>query len=317
MKEKQPKISILWGQFEAYLRGVYSQSTYNSHANRLGRFFRYFKNKRYPDQLTRVDVENYIAARVAEGFTESGAYRDVMAIRAFYKWMFDVMELPVIDPTRGLINPKYKSVKLIRPQLLSLKHIHALLAAAKDNLDDSLLLWFFLSTGRTAKEAATLRWDAVDLERGELRFGSSTLPIRQELLTLLRRKVQLSVREKGNEFVFGGGLACRIILRWRKFCDKNGLARLDFRLLRKTFEALVFLAGGNETQLRSLLGNAEVEIEPKLISSLPLSQTVAPVEPVLPIEPLHPQIAQTPILLPAAQTEQEGLTVLARYIGKS
>ena len=119
------------------------------------------------------------------------------------------------------------------------------------------------TTGCRENEILSLRWDAVDFERGFLRLadtktGRSTRPLGAAAIAILRA---LPVAE-GNPFVLHGGRAHAHVKELRRLWEAvRYAAKLeDVRLhdLRHSFASVPAMSGESMLVVRSLLGHANV-----------------------------------------------------------
>ena len=118
-------------------------------------------------------------------------------------------------------------------------------------------------TGCRRGEILSLRWDAVDFERGYLRLastktGKSVRPLAQSAAALLASLP----REVGSPYVFPGtspGVHLKTIARvWTAVRDAAGLADVRIHDLRHSFASVSATEGDSMLIIRSLLGHADI-----------------------------------------------------------
>lgn len=119
------------------------------------------------------------------------------------------------------------------------------------------------TTGCRKNEVLSLRWDAVDFERGFLRLadtktGRSTRPLGEAAMAILRA---LPVLE-GNPFVLHGGRQSGHVKELRRLWEavRHAANLEDVRLhdLRHSFASVPAMSGESMLVVRSLLGHANV-----------------------------------------------------------
>jgi len=244
------------GKYERYLSRTASRSTYLNYSRQLYVFLKHYRDKRYPDQIFRSDIEDYKMHMVGQEYHPRTINQTIKMVSAFYSWLQDVGDLPVSNPAR-------KSKQLLEPtsprRALQNNVLQQLIAAATDP-EDKLWLLMASSTGLRAGTLDQLEWSEVDLEnklvniRGE-KFKNKhgkILPLRPDVVELLRARQQPS----GEVFKRS---ASTIRNRVADICKSAGLPHVKLHDLRHTFATNMIRAGADIHTVQELLGHSSLE----------------------------------------------------------
>jgi excisionase family DNA binding protein len=205
-------------------------------------------------------VEDYMAKRLADGLKPCSVNREVSCLRTIYNvaisWGY-VSENPV------------KKVKLfsekenIRERVLLADEETKLLAGSSPHLRP--ILEVALHTGMRKGEIFSLRWEHLDLERGEVRIVRSksgkgrVVSMNSALLALLRT---LKAEAGVNEHVFvnpeTGKPYVDVKRAFQTACRRAGIKDLRFHDLRHTFASRLVKKGVDLILVMELMGHASV-----------------------------------------------------------
>jgi len=222
----------------------------------LGRAFGDFKLGNLRPEM----VEDYMAKRLADGLKPCSVNREVSCLRTIYNvaisWGY-VSENPV------------KKVKLfsekenIRERVLLADEETKLFASSSPHLRP--ILEVALHTGMRRGEIFSLRWEHVDLERGEIRIVRSksgkgrVVSMNSGLLKLLRG---LKAEAGVNECVFinpeTGRPYVDVKRAFQTACRRAGIKDLRFHDLRHTFASRLVKKGVDLILVMELMGHASV-----------------------------------------------------------
>ena len=287
--EKAPTLEFL---FERWFVDVMAREVVRSTIDNYRSIVKFhilptFGRKRV-DELTVVEVDRLLAAKMASGLSPSTVHR----IRAVLSQCLD-------QGIRWGVTPRNvarlsRSPKLIRPEgrTLSPEQARGFLASLQGHRNEALYT-LMLSTGMRRGEAMGLRWEDVDLERGVIRIRRSLKResghiVTADTKTLKSRRavnlpepvVDLLVRHHDQQekervdlgaawvetgFVFTSSIGTPIDPRnlyrdFQKVCEKAGLSHWHPHELRHSAASLM-LANGVKLQVVSqVLGHSSIRM---------------------------------------------------------
>ena len=147
-----------------------SDKTIQAYRTDLVIFFKLRKNGyNCLDELTRLDIENFIACDFSSGSGMSTVCRRLSSISGFFRWLF-ANGFIVQDPTLGIKKPnRIRSL----PQIMSENDVESLLSTPDTNSSlgcrDRAFLELLYATGIRVSEACQVDRNALDLRAGFIR----------------------------------------------------------------------------------------------------------------------------------------------------
>jgi len=155
------------------------------------------------------------------------------------------------------------------------------------------MIFTALNTGMRQGELAGLKWSDVDFKQNSLTVARSVwkgilglpkngrtriIPMNKPLAKVLR---DLRARQLPGDFVFckkNGNMLKYTEVRWPiwRACDKAGMDRFQWHMLRHTFASQLVMAGAGITQVKELLGHQTLEMTMRYAHLAPsaLAETV-------------------------------------------
>ena len=245
------------GKYLNYLRLVSAPKTVRTYDACIYKFCMAYRDKLYPDQIDRLDVEDYKQLRLKQGAAPRSVNLELMSLSAFWNWMRDVAGLLLINPVSKV--KKVREPESI-PRALRETQVQAVLEAAKDNKSDFALVLLALSTGLRGAEIASLAWEDVDFEEKVLRLRAENtkskaarhLPLREDVLSALQ-----ALPHKGSR-VFECNTST-LQRRWSKLLLKAGIPQTGMHCLRHTFATLMLRKGADLRTVQALLGHKNIK----------------------------------------------------------
>jgi len=101
--KKAPRFPVgLWlGKYEHWLITLKGETSLRFADPTLNRFLETFPNKKGLEEFTSVDVADYRAIREAQGVSCVTLRRELLVLRAFWKWLIEDRELAVVPIKRA------------------------------------------------------------------------------------------------------------------------------------------------------------------------------------------------------------------------
>ena len=109
--------------------------------------------KNEPHEVTKEDIEAFLAKLTKEGYTPKSVSRKINSTRTFYRFL-KVNEYITDDPSLLVSHPKYQ---LAAPRILTPTEYRALRDAARNDPRMSAVIELLLQTGIRIGELANLR----------------------------------------------------------------------------------------------------------------------------------------------------------------
>ena len=85
-------------KYERYLLATRSARTAYRWCTALENFLSRYRDRKTPDEISLMDVNDYRADRLKEGIESTTVDIEIDAIRAFYNWLTDVQDVPTFNP---------------------------------------------------------------------------------------------------------------------------------------------------------------------------------------------------------------------------
>ncbi|RLF20007.1 MAG: recombinase XerC [Thermoprotei archaeon] len=247
-------IDDLLMDFKSYLEFKgYSEGTVRQYLGDV-RLFLNQVGKR-PEEITVKDVMNFFIALRRKGCKVSTIYRKICSLNAFFRYLVKegIIEKNILEEVD---RPK---VARELPSSLTREDVRRLIEAAMDKRE-LLIVRLLYVTGLRVSEAASLRWEDVDLERGEIRVKGKGGKVRivlvdRSTLALLKEMKRLC---KDADLVIGLSVRSiqRIIKRLR---ERAGIKKkVTPHILRHTFATHLLEAGVSIRVIQELLGHSSL-----------------------------------------------------------
>lgn len=242
-------------KYEQYIRRTAQPETARRYHIALENFLSRFREKRLPGEFYRADCEDYKAIRCDEGISPRTINFEVGVVRAFWRFMVDMGDIP-------MINPASRVKKLRQPEgrrkNLSPEVVHKLLSIA--NEEDRLVILLGVTTGLRGKEMNLLEWEDFDLEKKLLHIPAAktkmqrarTLPLREDLLQVLIHHKEREPRPFQVQLPSLRG-------RFQRLMEKIGEPRMGLHSLRHTFATSMLRSGVDLKTVSELLGHRDVK----------------------------------------------------------
>lgn len=162
-----PDLEALLGSWQIILRAQNkSPATITSYERGVRLYFTWCRDGEHPVELTREQVQTYMAELVAEGKEPNTVRLRQAALRQFSKWLVEEDELPA-DPLEGIKPPKL-TAKVV--EALTDDQLRALIKSCqgkrfRDRRDEAAVR-LMAETGLRAAELIALEVKDCDLTRG-------------------------------------------------------------------------------------------------------------------------------------------------------
>lgn len=257
----RPEIKKWQAVYEQYRYNVSARETYRSACDSLTRFFTYFKDKKFADEIMPYDVEDYVIWLTRQGYRPNTILAQISNISGFYKWLSEIQGIPIPNPTKNVATPR---VEKNPPSVLSLAQVRKLLDVAEPGMEYTFIL-LLLTTGIRRTELSLLTWEHVDFENAQLNIPASiskykkgrALPLREDVLTGLK-----VLRERAKDIsdtLFGDWLPAdtSVYLRVRNL-GKKANVHVTPHMLRRTFATQMLRSGTDIRDVQQLLGHVSM-----------------------------------------------------------
>ena len=196
MESKRVTLNQWQARYENYLRLTVSKHYLVKAAGALSKVFKRFPEKRYPEDFSRLDAEDYRIFREREVKATTVA-NELRCLRAFWNWLLENGgdQIPQYNPVSHVVRHK-NLVEHRQPRYLS----EAEQTALGFDLETTCLpAQVMLTTGRQASELPELTWREVESLVGPLgkALDEKVFPGRNAVS--LRREIHIFLRKKGVE----------------------------------------------------------------------------------------------------------------------
>jgi len=183
MKKNYLKDIHWWyNEYYRYMLRVLAPSTTARRMYALETFFERHLDKSMPEEFHRWHFDEYIEQRKRENIQMSTIALELRTLAGFWSWL-RARELAVVNPVKHV--PLRETVKPI----LTYEEVCRLLAQCH-TIREKLICLIPLTTGLNQRQLAQLRWTDVDLDTAVLRFNDLVLPLREDVVKLLREYQQ-------------------------------------------------------------------------------------------------------------------------------
>jgi integrase/recombinase XerD len=297
----KPKLDLktLLAQYEHYTRMTTKPTSCRRVEEALYQFFRRFPHITEPAQLSRIDVEDYKLMRLKEGRAPRTVNLEVSSVRAFYNWLINVRELPLVNPA---VRSKMLKAPGRRNKAIPLATLQALERLCQNSFEVALLK-LGLTTGLRGNEMVLLEWSDIDPERrliflpAEKTKGAKDreIPLRQDTLDALNALPRKGLRV----FERWARTTPMIRRRWRQMFSRINAPYQSLHSLRHSYATWMLRNGADLRTVQELLGHADItttalyltaaesEETRKIVERLPLAavQQTASLQPDAPPSP--------------------------------
>jgi integrase len=263
-KSRQFK-DFAWGWFDTYVKTNNKMSEIRGKKCILKTHLVPFIGKTHIDKVSNLQIEKYKARKISEGLTNKTINNHLTVLgkclRTAQEWL-DIEKLPRI-----------KKLKVSPRQIHYLRHEEAdkLLNSADGIWHD--MIFMALKTGLRLGELRGLKWEDFDwqsriltVRRSVYRFHivspksnrERTIPLIDEIFDLFYPQR----RKSGFVFSIRAGEPMRNTnCRYRLYevCNKAGLNRIGWHLLRHTFASHLVQAGASIKAVQELLGHTDIK----------------------------------------------------------
>jgi len=272
VKESDPDvdrfIDMLW------MESGLSRNTLNAYRNDLRHLARWTANHgKQVKQLTRADIQDYLAQRVDQNDSARSTARQLSSFRRFFRYMLREGEIS-IDPSDLIDRPK---ISRGVPRSLSEQDVDALLNAPEMTeslgVRDKCMLEVLYATGLRVTELVSLRISQVNLNQGIVRImgkgGKERLvPMTDVAQDCMRdylvsaRKEILSGRDTDFLFPTKRSLSMTRQAFWhliKRYAKKAGIeGTLSPHTLRHAFATHMLNHGADLRVVQMLLGHSDL-----------------------------------------------------------
>jgi integrase/recombinase XerD len=221
-------------------------------------------NKNRPDQVSRIDINEFLSYMARQGSTGKTRARKLTSIREFFKFALD-QQLIEFSPAAAIKSPKkeQKTRSFLRPD-----EYNKLLAQAGANPRDFAILQLFLQTGIRVEELTTLTLDSINLEARTITINGKGK--KQRVLDLEKKATQamrsyLKIRASSSDpHIFlsyeGTGISIRGVQKLvKKYATLAGITRpVSCHILRHTFGTMKAAQGVSAFQLKEWFGHEDI-----------------------------------------------------------
>ena len=266
--------------FYLYTQRRLAKNTVNSYSSDLGRFARFIGDSRHACDVTRKDVEAFMAFLTDQGLSSRSLARNVACIRGLFRFLKE-HNLCQADPVADLAAPSFSRPL---PVVMSQEDVEKLLDACPmdtpEGLRDRAILELLYGSGLRISEALNLGMADVDQEEGICMVRGKgdkqrVVPIGECALDALRVYLQ-----KGRPALLKGRILTRVkgprnplfVTRRGTVISRQGLfknlkkyaaaAGLDPRIsphkLRHSFATHMIENGADLRTVQSLLGHEDI-----------------------------------------------------------
>lgn len=270
--QKQWLLRDWQGKYEKWVQNTCRHNTYLAYVTSLETFFDKFPEKKYLDDFSRLDLNDYKIWRIKDGVSAATINLECRVVQIFWRWLIDTYELPLPAIDKG-----YKPLKQLERQRKFLREdeLKAVWACMKnDNL--KLLFLMALTTGMRGVELSSLTWKDVDLDNKLLRVVAETsknsrertLPLRDDVVEMLKA----IPNKTGYVFPYKG--KTRAMWRsWAYHLRINGIVKIGIHHLRHTFATNMLRSGVDIRTVQHLMGHHDLKVTGVYLAPLTADQS--------------------------------------------
>ncbi|MCP4580456.1 MAG: tyrosine recombinase XerD [candidate division Zixibacteria bacterium] len=249
-----------------------SPNSVEAYSRDLARFVKHFKSKK-PDDLSSLDITDFILKLQQDGLSTGSIARNLSAIKGMFKYAIRTGMFKS-NPAASIAGPKiYRTL----PETLTIEQIIKILSlpdlSTKLGLRDKALLEFLYGTGARISEALICRSDDLIPEMKLVRlFGKGkkerVVPLGkagwQAVDNYIGEARPKLVNEKSADYIFLGlrGNPLKRMAGWsivKKYCTMAGILKnVSPHTFRHSFASHLLAGGADLLAVQELLGHADI-----------------------------------------------------------
>ena len=158
-------------------------------------------SKNHIHEVTKEDIEAFLAKMTKEGYTPKSISRKINSTRTFYRFL-KINEYITDDPSLLVAHPRYQ---LATPRMLNPTEYRALRDAARNDARMFAIIELLLQTGIRIGELAELKLSDVNKDSLHIatyeKHEERTVPLNKRALEALNKYLEIRAKTK-NEHVF-------------------------------------------------------------------------------------------------------------------
>lgn len=249
----------------------YSNNTIESYKRDLLKFLEFNNNKNI-NQITSIDLKNYIRRLSEENLNEKSVSRNISCLKSFYKFLLIEKKIEY-NPTEALFMPK---IKKNLPNILTEDEIFKLLDINLVNnfsYRNKAMLELMYGSGLRVSELINLKLEDIDLNQEIIRvFGKGSkervIPIGEfasEALKIYINKYRsIMIKKYNNEYLFlnnhGNKMTRQGFFKIIKIIAKEkGIDKeISPHILRHSFASHLLKYGADLRTIQELLGHSDI-----------------------------------------------------------
>jgi len=263
-------------QFKIFLKEKgHSTSTIVAYGKDIEQLVEFLDNlqKHSVSEVTKEDLEGFLAKMNKEGYTPKSVSRKINSTRTFYRFL-KINEYVTDDPSLLVLHPKYQ---LAPPRILTPTEYRALRDAARNDPRMSAIIELLLQTGIRIGELTSLTLS--DIQKDSLHVPSMekhaerTVPLNKRAQEALKR--YLEVRPKVTEdhlFITKSGkpfLIRNIRTSVERYFRLAEIKNAKVNDLRHTFVAHHLKHGASIVLLSKILGHKRISTTERYLEYVP------------------------------------------------
>lgn len=263
-------------EFKEFLKNKgHSASTIVAYGKDIEQLVEFLKvlQKNHIHEITKEDIEAFLAKMTKEGYTPKSVSRKINSTRTFYRFL-KVSEYVTDDPSLLVSHPKYQ---LAPPRILTPTEYRALRDAARNDARMSAIIELLLQTGIRIGELTALRLP--DIQKDSLHVPSiekheeRIVPLNKRALEALNK--YLGIRPKVTEdhlFITKTGkpfLIRNIRTSVERYFRLAEIKNAKVNDLRHTFVAHHLKHGASIVLLSKILGHKRLSTTERYLEYVP------------------------------------------------
>jgi integrase/recombinase XerD len=276
-KIKRSDLLNLQAKFETYVLLTTSRATANRYARALSGFMDMFADRKKPEEVTRMDIQDFVLYRLRKGVTNRTVNYEVGILKGFWNWMMR-MEVVAFNPCTNV-----KHLKEVEPERHSLteeeqERLYAT-AAATGKVPDALLVGLVLSTGLRAATLFQLEQRDVDFETATLNVPAAKMKARRNHAVPLRADVLELIRQSPERLFDGYAKnANGMSYRFNALLRRTGINLRGLRLGRRSFATTLLRTGADLRMVQDLLGHRNIATTSRYLITADVPETRAAID---------------------------------------